>query len=53
MTVDLPAMAACDLETGQRVQVRGWYRDGRMRLNAADNLRPLPGEALAWAEGQP
>lgn len=52
VTVDLPAMAACDLETGQRVQVRGWYREGRLRLNAADNLRPLAGEALAMAGDQ-
>ncbi len=53
VTVDLPAMAACDLETGQRVQVRGWYREGRLRLNAADNLRPLASETLAMTEDQP
>lgn len=49
LTVELAAMAACDLETGQRVQVRGWYRDGRLRLNAVANLRARATSAMALA----
>ncbi|MCI4645437.1 MAG: thermonuclease family protein [Hyphomonadaceae bacterium] len=50
VTVERAAMAACDLETGLRVQVRGWYRDGRLRLNAAANLRPRAAVPLAQVE---
>ncbi|MEL6956388.1 MAG: thermonuclease family protein [Pseudomonadota bacterium] len=51
VTVERPAMDACDLEAGLRVQVRGWHRDGRLRLNAAQNLRPLAPAAIAARPG--
>ena len=51
--VDAPAMAACDMDTGLRVEARGWYRDGRVRLNAAVNLRVMPGDAFAMAGDNP
>ncbi|MEM9740373.1 MAG: thermonuclease family protein [Pseudomonadota bacterium] len=47
VVVELAAMRACDLEAGLKVEVRGWYRSGRLNLNSAENLQSQGRAAIA------
>ncbi|MEM1105799.1 MAG: thermonuclease family protein [Pseudomonadota bacterium] len=47
LNVARSAMDVCDLQTGLRVEARGWLSDGRLSVNSAKNIRPQGAAAIA------